>query len=104
LFIGPKGSQSALHVDQLHTNFYMILMEGRKRWVFFEPEDVPLLYPTWVRGQLDPSFQPLHLTLTDDAKPLAAAARRRECVLNAGEVLFVPAGEGLAERALCLTG
>ena len=139
LFVGPEGSSSALHVDQSHTNFYMILMQGdsrphitprcngthaaqalrrlswhclvhqhslslltfvrppphpsgEKRWVFFHPDDVDLLYPTWARGQLDPTFEPLDAMLGNSSKVLVTQARRMECTLKAGEVLFVPAG------------
>ena len=65
---------------------------GAKRWVFFHPDDVDLLYPTWARGQLDPTFEPLDAMLSNESKPLVSQARRVECILQAGEVLFVPAG------------
>lgn len=44
LFVGPAGSGSGLHVDPLGSNFWMLLIAGRKRWAFFDRADRPLLY------------------------------------------------------------
>ena len=43
LFIGRKGQSSALHVDGHGTHFWMAALQGRKQWVFYPPEDIPLL-------------------------------------------------------------
>ena len=44
LLIGPQGSQSALHVDNYETHFYMILLAGRKKWRVFPRADRSALY------------------------------------------------------------
>lgn len=95
LFLGPKGTESALHIDAFRSNFWMALFEGRKRWVFFHPEDWALLYPVFANGGLDPVFQvDLKASVAEqkDRFPLFQRARCYECVLEAGEILFVPAG------------
>uniref|UniRef100_A0A1X7VFD8 JmjC domain-containing protein n=2 Tax=Amphimedon queenslandica TaxID=400682 RepID=A0A1X7VFD8_AMPQE len=95
LFIAPAGITSSLHVDTFGSNFWMALFEGRKRWLFFPPEDVPCLYPQYHFHSSDPVF---NLSLEDSGEnskgdyPLVAMTHPMECILEPGEVLFVPAG------------
>ena len=61
------------------------------RWVFFPPEDLPLLYPTYTHST-DAAFD-VTLSQPDlDRHPLLSLTHPRECVLSPGELLFVPAG------------
>ncbi|RHX97510.1 hypothetical protein DYB26_008479 [Aphanomyces astaci] len=94
LFVGPRGSESATHVDSFGSNFWMALVQGRKRWRLVHPNDMHLLYPTWHAGSADVVYG-VDLASTDESKgdslcPLHA--RVWECVLEAGDILFVPAG------------
>jgi len=54
LFIGAAGTQSKLHIDSFGSHFWMLLISGRKKWIFYPAEDIPLLYPTY-----DHSFDPV---------------------------------------------
>mmetsp|Transcript_908 Transcript_908/g.2869 ORF Transcript_908/g.2869 Transcript_908/m.2869 type:complete len:356 (+) Transcript_908:1514-2581(+) len=97
LFVGPPRSRSGLHVDTFGSHFWMALHAGRKRWVFFDADDAPLLYPTWRPGDrdggLEPSFAVDPVASPDMRRyPAFRLARPRVCELRAGEVLFVPAG------------
>lgn len=61
------------------------------RWVFFPPEDVPLLYPTYVHST-DAVFE-ANLSAPDlNHHPLLSLTHPRECLLSPGELLFVPSG------------
>ena len=61
------------------------------RWLFFPPEDVPLLYPIF-NDSTDATFE-VDLSSPDlSLHPLLALSHPRECTLKAGELLFVPAG------------
>ncbi|KAF0686499.1 Aste57867_21686 [Aphanomyces stellatus] len=95
LFVGPAGTASQTHIDSFGSNFWMALMEGRKRWRLIHPDDVHLLYPTWHVGTPDIVFA-VDMT-QDDASSrhqhaLFQYARVYECILEAGDILFVPAG------------
>ena len=94
------------------------MLRGTKRWTVFHPDDVALLSPDWGRNtvsvaatawgsgvcaepdgrvlfffQLDPEFPALDaLDAGPAAHPLHRLARRWECDLGPGEVLFVPGG------------
>ena len=63
------------------------------RWVFFPPEDLPFLYPVYFTS-MDPTFECDLSRGKDDlaSHPLLSLTHPRECVLNAGELLFVPFG------------
>jgi hypothetical protein len=99
LFVAPAGLVSELHVDTFGSNFWMALFSGRKRWTFFDRSDVPLLYPSYAHAT-DPTFdvelgdgsseRPGHYNL--DRHPLLALTEPLSCVLEAGELLFVPHG------------
>ncbi|CAN0365462.1 unnamed protein product, partial [Scytosiphon promiscuus] len=70
----------------------MALLEGKKRWVLFPKEDAPLLYPVWPEGCHDPVFE-AELDMPDEVRtPAAVLARGASCVLEAGDILFVPSG------------
>jgi hypothetical protein len=90
LFIGRKGQNSSLHIDTSGTHFWMAALQGRKRWVFFPPEDAPLL---------DEHSHLRHFGVDAFDKegstgrfPLYAYARPYTATLHPGELLFVPAG------------
>jgi hypothetical protein len=80
VYIGPEGSLSKLHVDFGHTHTYLAQIQGRKRAIVFSPSDSQYLY----NGRVDPE-QP-------DLKrfPLYDRATAYECVIEPGELLFMP--------------
>jgi hypothetical protein len=82
LFIGPPRTASHLHVDFLNTSAWNAVFSGRKRWIFFRPEDARYLY----RGAVD-AFEP-------DLERFPELARARPIVheQGPGEVIFTPAG------------
>ncbi|XP_013077104.2 uncharacterized protein LOC106063319 isoform X1 [Biomphalaria glabrata] len=91
LFIAPKGVNSNLHVDAFASNFWMVLFQGQKRWTFFDADDAPLLYPVYFHS-MDPVFS-VDLSQPDvETFPLFSLTKPRQCILNPGELLFVPSG------------
>ena len=102
LFLGPRGSRCALHVDTGGTHFFMMLFEGEKRWTLFPPTAAPLLRPSYRHGHdaafgCDPHAAAActgaaEEEADDAAPPLLRHLDRYEVTLRAGEILFVPAG------------
>ncbi|EDV28068.1 uncharacterized protein TRIADDRAFT_53278 [Trichoplax adhaerens] len=91
LFIAPEGARSELHIDAFGSNFWMALFQGRKRWLIFRREDLPLLYPSYFNS-LDGTFN-IDLSSNDDNFLRALSlCKPRECILQPGELLFVPSG------------
>jgi len=91
LFIAPSGAVSQLHVDAFASSFWMALFEGEKRWTFFPPSDTPLLYPTYTHS-MDPVFHVNLLERDVSSYPLLSLTHPRQCVLQPGELLYVPSG------------
>lgn len=81
VLIGPEGAFSRLHYDALSTHAYLGQLYGTKRCVLFSPADSPYLYG----GAVDPSAPDL------DRFPLYERATPYECVLEPGEMAFLPA-------------
>eukprot|EP00163_Fabomonas_tropica_P005637 TRINITY_DN1524_c0_g1_i1.p1 TRINITY_DN1524_c0_g1~~TRINITY_DN1524_c0_g1_i1.p1 ORF type:complete len:667 (-),score=187.12 TRINITY_DN1524_c0_g1_i1:210-2210(-) len=88
LFIGPGGSKSALHTDSFGSSFWMALFKGRKRWVFFPPEQSSFLY----EDRPHQLFAVNALKPNATEYPLLRHATMAEAILEPGELLFVPAG------------
>jgi hypothetical protein len=81
IFIGPKGSLSALHRDYWSTHAYLAQIQGRKRAILFSPEDLDFLYG----GQVNPE-QP-----DFERFPLFHRATAYECIVEPGDTLLIPA-------------
>jgi hypothetical protein len=78
--IGPAGSIATLHPDILHTHAYLAQIAGRKRCVLFSPDDSDYLYD----GKVDPDRPDINKF------PLFPRAAAFECILEPGELLFMP--------------
>jgi histone arginine demethylase JMJD6 len=80
ILIGPPGSQAILHQDYLHSHAYLAQIRGRKRCLLFSPEDSANLYA----GKVDPDQPDM------EKFPLFRNATAFECILEPGELLFIP--------------
>jgi len=88
LFIGAKGTQSGLHVDAFGTSFWMYLLKGKKLWHFYPQKSATFLYEDRATNSFEvnsfgPDYQkyPLHKVVTPT-----------EYTMQAGDLIFVPAG------------
>jgi hypothetical protein len=81
IFIGPKGSLSELHQDYWHTHAFLAQIQGRKRCTLFAPVDSEFLYD----GKVDPEDPDI------EKFPLYARATVYECIIEPGDLLFIPA-------------
>jgi Cupin-like domain len=80
LFIGPKGASVGLHNDVLDTSAWLALISGRKRFVFFTPDQEDFLYDGKV-NVFNPDLEKF---------PLYAKAKPVEVILEPGEVIYTP--------------
>jgi hypothetical protein len=81
VLIGPEGALSRLHYDALSTHAYLGQFYGTKQCILFSPAETPYLYD----GAVDPWAPDL------DRYPLYHRAMPFECVLQPGELVFLPA-------------
>ncbi|KAM6178987.1 tRNA wybutosine-synthesizing protein 5 isoform 2-T2 [Rhynchocyon petersi] len=82
--ISSPGLQLWTHYDVMDN--FLIQVTGKKRVVLFSPRDAQYLYLSGTKSEV------LDIDKPDLAKyPLFPKARRYECSLKAGDVLFIPA-------------
>jgi lysine-specific demethylase 8 len=84
---GPKATVSPLHHDPYHNLFAQVV--GQKYWRIYSPRETPKLYPHDKRmlnntSQVDVENPDLH------EFPEFSKAQYVECILQAGELLYVP--------------
>ena len=84
LFVAPCGSGSSLHIDTLQTNFWMFMSLGRKRWRLVSRDQIALLHPQYL-CDLNPVFP-------EDLNVVKPNVTIYETELEAGDLIFVPAG------------
>lgn len=96
-WLGPAGTVTPLHCDYDDNIFAQLW--GRKRILLAPPHHHDLLYPTQANGLLFGS--PFDPEAPDFERfPLARQAWLVECVVQPGEMLYVPAGWYHQVRAL----
>ncbi|KAM6175587.1 tRNA wybutosine-synthesizing protein 5 [Erethizon dorsatum] len=82
--ISSPGLQLWTHYDVMDN--FLIQVTGKKRITLFSPRDAQYLYLSGSKSEV------LNIDNPDLAKyPLFSKARRHECSLEAGDVLFIPA-------------
>lgn len=89
LWIGARDNISPLHYDVMDN--LLAQVSGRKKIILFAPEQTDLLYPFSVRSQIAHLSQIDNLNQPDLKRfPKLQRAQPRECILEAGEILFIP--------------
>lgn len=89
LWIGTGGNISPLHYD-MSENF-LCQLRGRKRVLLFEPKQTSLLYPFPAHSKI-PHMSQLNIDQIDSDKfPKFQKAKYIDCMLEPGEMLFIPA-------------
>ena len=80
IHIGQKNTSVGLHYDSYHDTAWVAVISGQKQVVLLSPDQEKYLY----KGQVD-CFNP------DLEKfPLYANAKPVECIINQGEMLYIP--------------
>jgi hypothetical protein len=100
IWLGPAGTVTPLHCDYDDNLFAQIW--GQKRFLLYPPHHAESLYLREANRVLFGS--PFDPEAPDyDAFPLARQARQIECVVQPGEMLFLPAGWFHHVRAVALS-
>ena len=81
ILLGPPGSTASLHQDFLHSHAYLAQIAGRKSCTLFSPDDSASLY----NGKIELARPNL------ERFPLFRNAVAFQCILEPGELLFIPA-------------
>ena len=93
MWIGAAGCVTPLHKDS--SDNFSLQIFGTKRWVLFPVRDYPYLYLRQPRPDTYPGFSCSQVDVRKpeyDRFPLYRHACGLEVEVNAGEVLYVPAG------------
>lgn len=80
IFIGHKGTSVGLHKDPSSCAAWLGLISGRKKIIFFTPDQKDVLY----EGKID-AFNP-----NLEKFPLYAKAKPVEVTLEPGEIIYIP--------------
>lgn len=89
LWIGGSDNISPLHYDM--NNNLLAQVRGRKRVLLFEPQKTSLLYPFPAHSKI-PHLSQINIDKPDLNKfPKFQQAGYLECILEPGEMLFIPA-------------
>lgn len=91
LWLGYSGVRSNLHFDPIDNCLCMI--RGRKHLRLFSPDQWPLMYLPSPLGVENPLHSPVDALAPDLHRfPRFAEARYHSCVLEPGQMLYLPAG------------
>jgi len=93
LFLGvKKGTGTALHAA--YTNNFYLMIQGEKKWTFFNPNQLALLYPDFQKKGIYMASQSRFLNMDTDTFldnfPLIKYAERYEVELQEKDILYNP--------------
>jgi hypothetical protein len=86
-FVGPSGAVTPLHFDTLLTHNMFFQFHGTKRFVMVDGADRDRCYTfNWRWSRVDPDEPDL------ERFPRFAGVRLRSCVVEAGDIFYMPPG------------
>jgi hypothetical protein len=93
LFLGVvKGNGTALHAA--YTNNFYLMIQGEKKWTFFNPNQLALLYPSFQKKGIYMASESRLLNMDTyelmDKFPLIKYAERYEVELKERDILYNP--------------
>ena len=93
LFLGVvKGTGTAMHAA--YTNNFYLMIEGEKKWTFFNPNQLALLYPSFKEKGIyiasETRFLEMDTYTIIDKFPLMKYVERYEIDLKEGDILYNP--------------
>lgn len=93
LFLGVvKGTGTALHAA--YTNNFYLMIQGEKKWTFFNPNQIALLYPNFHKKGIYMASQSRFLNMDTHTMikkfPLIQYAERYEVELEEKDILYNP--------------
>lgn len=93
LFCGiTKGTGTALHAA--YTNNFFLMIHGEKKWTFFNPNQLALLYPSFQKKGIymasESRFMSMDTFATIDKFPLMKYVERYEIDLEERDILYNP--------------
>ncbi|MFN6472839.1 MAG: cupin-like domain-containing protein [Nostoc sp. SerVER01] len=89
IWIGSGGNTSPLHYDAMDNLFTQV--SDRKRFLLFDPQQTSSLYP-FPAGSKIPHMSQINIEEPDLEKfPNFQKAKYFECIVELGEILFIPA-------------
>jgi len=94
MFLGiTKGTGTALHAA--YTNNFYLMIQGQKKWTFFNPNQIALLYPDFQKKGIYMTSQSRFLNAENidsvfDKFPLMKYAERYEVHLEEKDILYNP--------------
>ncbi|MEH2055777.1 MAG: cupin-like domain-containing protein [Nostoc sp.] len=89
IWIGSGGNTSPLHYDAMDNLFTQV--SDRKRFLLFDPQQTSSLYPFPASSKI-PHMSQINIEKPDWEKfPNFQKAKYFECIVELGEILFIPA-------------
>jgi hypothetical protein len=91
LLVGPTRAGATFHKDPNFTSAWHGLILGKKKWILYPPDFTPLgVFPSEDGQQVTTPDTMVQWFM--DFYPLKTPVTPIECVLNAGELMFIPSG------------
>eukprot|EP00050_Salpingoeca_kvevrii_P013581 m.29581 g.29581 ORF g.29581 m.29581 type:complete len:509 (-) comp5111_c0_seq2:77-1603(-) len=93
LILGPKHSGSTWHIDPNATSAWNAVLHGRKKWIMYPPGAIPPgVHPSDDLSEVTSPVALLEWFTQFYAETKHTPVKPVECVVEAGEVIFVPSG------------
>lgn len=93
LIIGPARSGSSFHVDPNATSAFNAVLRGKKKWMLFPPHITPPgVFPNEDQSQATSPVSIVEWFLNFYDESASGLDRPLECIVHAGEMIFVPRG------------
>ncbi|ESW10032.1 hypothetical protein PHAVU_009G175900 [Phaseolus vulgaris] len=88
VYMGVKGSWTPLHADVFRSYSWSANVCGKKRWLFLDPSQCPLIFDRNMKNCVYNIFD----EVSNSKFPGFSKAIWLECTQDAGEIIFVPSG------------